>query len=124
MFAILASPLVSMLLASVMRHALTAMGGYMVSQHWADPTSTNTFMGGAVALIGIIWSTMDKSSWASIAGQLGEVTISTVNGKPVAKAPSQDLPDVVGSMINEVIKGLGGQPLVSSVPVASPPPNA
>ena len=45
----------------VARHGLTALGGYLVAMGYADPGTADALTGGGVALVGVVWSILDKT---------------------------------------------------------------
>lgn len=47
---------------ALVRHILTAVGGFLVARGFADSTTVETIIGGAVALTGVISSLMHKKA--------------------------------------------------------------
>jgi hypothetical protein len=43
-------------LEGIIRHALTAVGGYMIAKGLMDEATTTQIIGGASTLVGVIWS--------------------------------------------------------------------
>lgn len=46
----------------LIRHALTILGGYFVSNGLIDENTATTIVGGAVALVGVLWSVWAKKT--------------------------------------------------------------
>jgi hypothetical protein len=44
----------------IVRHTLTTAGGYLVANGLATTDDTTAMVGGAVALVGVIWSLVAK----------------------------------------------------------------
>jgi hypothetical protein len=51
----------------VVRHILTTAGGYFTATGIASEADTQALVGGAVVLVGIIWSMIDKKNRAEAA---------------------------------------------------------
>jgi hypothetical protein len=45
----------------IVRHSLTFIGGILIMRGIADDTLINELIGGATALVGAIWSVIDKN---------------------------------------------------------------
>lgn len=44
----------------IVRHVLTFAGGYAAAQGYADDATVQQVVAGVVALVGVIWSIVDK----------------------------------------------------------------
>ena len=44
----------------VVRHLLTAAGGYLVAQGALDAAAAETLVGAGVSIVGVVWSVWDK----------------------------------------------------------------
>lgn len=47
-------------LQALCRHILTAVGGFLVARGMTDTSTIESITGGAVALIGLVWSVFHK----------------------------------------------------------------
>tara|TARA_R110002072_G_scaffold226393_1_gene383385 strand:+ start:267 stop:452 length:186 start_codon:yes stop_codon:yes gene_type:complete len=54
------SILFGQLVAPMIRHGATLIGGYLIAEGYADENTTNEIVGGFVALGGVVWSFVDK----------------------------------------------------------------
>lgn len=45
---------------SVIRHTLTFVGGLLVAYQVVDDVFVNEFVGGLLALVGLVWGVVDK----------------------------------------------------------------
>lgn len=45
----------------IVRHVLTFGGGLLVAQGWADDATVQTIVAGVIALVGTVWSVVDKA---------------------------------------------------------------
>ena len=50
------------LLLSLIRHGLTAGGGYIVANGYASDTQAQTITGAVLVVIGLVWSYFNKKS--------------------------------------------------------------
>jgi len=48
------------MLMGIVRHVLTALGGGLVASGDLDPQSLEVAIGGAMAIIGVVWSVLAK----------------------------------------------------------------
>jgi hypothetical protein len=48
------------MILGVVRHILTAVGGALASQGVMSADDTNAIVGGVVALVGLVWSMLNK----------------------------------------------------------------
>ena len=48
----------------LIRHALTLVGGYVIAKGYTDDATVTTIIGSAVALIGAVWSVVEKRARA------------------------------------------------------------
>lgn len=46
----------------VIRHILTFGGGYLVTKGFTDAATSDQIIGGVTALIGVVWSILDKKN--------------------------------------------------------------
>lgn len=49
-------------LQTLCRHSLTAVGGFLVARGVTDNATVESIAGGAVALIGLVWSVFHKQA--------------------------------------------------------------
>jgi hypothetical protein len=81
------------------RHALTAIGGYLVSSGYLQSSDTNAFIGAGMVLAGIVWSWWQKRGQAKVAELLKKVTAraTTTDAVAMAKiaAPGSAIPKVL-----------------------------
>lgn len=47
-------------IGGIVRHALTALGGYLVASGVLDPTQMETVVGAVVTVVGVVWSVWQK----------------------------------------------------------------
>lgn len=52
----------SVTITALVRHFLTMLGGGMLAQAGADPTSVESIVGGFAALAGVLWSLYEKKA--------------------------------------------------------------
>ena len=48
------------MVASIVRHLLTAVGGGLAVKYGVDGESVDAIAGGAAALVGVVWAIVDK----------------------------------------------------------------
>jgi len=46
--------------AGLVRHTLTALGGFLVARGYTDSGTVEAIIGGSVALVGLVWSMAHK----------------------------------------------------------------
>ena len=61
------------ILAGVIRHGLTLVGGSLVSAGYMQSSDTATFVGGGMAIVGIAWSWWQKRGEAKALGILAKM---------------------------------------------------
>lgn len=61
-------------LAGIARHAITTLGGALVSAGYMQSSQMATFVGGGMVVAGVAWSWWQKSGQKQIAAMLKKVT--------------------------------------------------
>jgi hypothetical protein len=61
------------IVAGMIRHGLTMLGGALVAKGYMDSGSTAAFVGGGMALVGVIWSWWQKDGQAKTVAILAKM---------------------------------------------------
>lgn len=61
------------ILAGIVRHGLTTLGGMLVSAGYMQSSDTAGFIGGGMVVAGIVWSWWQKRGQALVADELSKL---------------------------------------------------
>jgi len=61
------------ILAGLVRHGLTTVGGALVAGGYLDASQTSAFIGGGMVIAGIAWSWWQKRGQALVAAELAKL---------------------------------------------------
>lgn len=76
-------------LAGVARHALTTIGGVLVTKGYLDSGAVSGFVGAGMVLVGVAWSWWQKQGQAEVADLLQKVTKKSTTAEAVKAAKAQ-----------------------------------
>jgi len=62
------------ILAGIVRHGLTTLGGALVAGGYMQSSDTSSFIGGGMVIAGVAWSWWQKEGQAEVAAMLKRVT--------------------------------------------------
>ena len=54
--------LIQQVITAIVRHGLTAAGGFMVANGYTDASTEQQIIGGLLALVGVVWSYFQKKT--------------------------------------------------------------